>query len=76
MAEISKSALKAKLLEHLRSVEETGEELVVTDQGKPVLRIVPIKQRRTAAEIFADVRGRYVEYEDVMTPTTDEWPET
>ena len=31
---------------------------------------------RPAAEVFADVRGRVVYREDVLTPTTDEWPET
>jgi prevent-host-death family protein len=75
MATVSKSALKAKLLEHLREVERTGEELTITDNQKPVLRIVPIRKRRTAAEIFADVRakGGYVEHEDIMAPLTDEW---
>jgi hypothetical protein len=33
---VSKSALKAKMLEYFRRVEETGEELIVTDNGEPV----------------------------------------
>lgn len=77
MKSISKSALKAKLLEHLREVERTGEELVITDNQHPVLRIVPMepKKRRTAAELFADWRakGAYVEHGDIMEPTIDEW---
>jgi prevent-host-death family protein len=71
---VSKSALKAKMLEYFRRVEETGEELVVTDNNEPVIRIVPIRKRRPASEVFADVRGRVVYREDVLTPTTDEWP--
>ena len=76
MAKVSKSALKAKMLEYLRRVEETGEELVITDNNVPVLRIVPIKARRSADDVFADVRGRVVYHDDLLAPTTSEWPET
>jgi prevent-host-death family protein len=76
MVTISKSALKAKMLEYFRRVEETGEELVVTDNHEPVIRIVPIRRRRPASEVFADVRGRVVYGEDILAPTSDEWSET
>lgn len=76
MEPVSKGVLKAKMLEYLRRVEETGEELIVTDNNVPVVRIVPIKQRRPAAEVFADVRRRVVYHEDLLAPTTDEWGET
>ena len=73
---ISKSALKAKMLEYFRRVEETGEDLVVTDNNEPVIRIVRIQKRRPASEVFADVRGRLVYHEDILAPTTEEWPES
>ncbi|MBA3393885.1 MAG: type II toxin-antitoxin system prevent-host-death family antitoxin [Deltaproteobacteria bacterium] len=76
MSEVSKSVLKAKMLEYLRRVEQTGEELVVTDNGRPVVKVVPIAPRRAASELFADIRGRVVYREDVLAPTTDEWPES
>lgn len=76
MATVSKSALKARMLEYFRRVEETGEELIVTDHNRPVLRIVPIRARQSAAETFADVRGHVVYHGDLLAPTTDEWPET
>jgi antitoxin (DNA-binding transcriptional repressor) of toxin-antitoxin stability system len=76
METISKSALKARMLEWFRRIEESGEELIVTDNGRPVLRIIPVRQRRPAAEVFADVRGRVVYREDLLAPTTDEWPQT
>jgi prevent-host-death family protein len=76
MDTVSKSALKARMLEYLRRVEETGEELVVTDNNEPVIRIVPIRKRRPGSEVFADVRGRVVYGEDVLRPTSDEWTET
>jgi len=76
MKSVSKGALKAKMLEYFREVEQTGEELVVTDNNTPVLKVVPLRQRRPAAAVFADLRGRVVYREDVLAPTTDEWPET
>lgn len=76
MSTVSKSLLKGKMLEYFRQVEETGDELVVTDNGRPVVKVVPIRTRSSAAELFADVRGRVVYHEDVLAPTTDEWPET
>lgn len=76
MVVVSKGVLKAKMLEYFRRVEETGEELVVTDSGVPVLRVLPIRQRRSAAEVFADVRGKVRYHADVLAPTIDEWTET
>lgn len=38
MVTVSKSTLKGKMLEYFRQVEETGEELVVTDNGRPVVK--------------------------------------
>lgn len=64
------------MLEYFRRVEETGEELVVTDNNEPVLRIVPIRRRVPAATMFADVVGRVVYHEDPVTPTHEEWPES
>jgi antitoxin (DNA-binding transcriptional repressor) of toxin-antitoxin stability system len=76
MQRVSKSALKARMLEYFRRVEESGEELVVTDRDEPVLRIVPIRKRVPAARLFADVRGRVVYHEDPLAPTSDEWSDS
>lgn len=40
------------MLANLPEVEESGQELIVTDNGRPVLRIVPIKQKATVEEVF------------------------
>ncbi|MBM4183201.1 MAG: type II toxin-antitoxin system Phd/YefM family antitoxin [Gemmatimonadetes bacterium] len=76
METVSKSALKARMLEYFRRVEETGEELIVTDHNRPVLRVVPIRDRVPAAELFADLRNKVVYHADILEPTTEEWPET
>lgn len=70
---ISKSKLKARMLEIFREVEESGQELIVTDHGKPVLKITPIKEKATVEELFGKYFGQVVYHEDINTPTIDEW---
>ena len=41
METISKSSLKPRALEYFRAVQESGVPLVITEHGRPVLRIVP-----------------------------------
>ncbi|HEX4421331.1 MAG TPA: type II toxin-antitoxin system prevent-host-death family antitoxin [Kofleriaceae bacterium] len=74
MASVPKSALEGKMLEYLQQVEDTGEELVVTDNGRPVVKVVPVRTRASAATLFGDVRGRIVYHEDILAPVTDAWP--
>lgn len=76
MDPVSKSALKARMLEYFRMVEQTGEELIVTDNNRPVLKVVPIRTRRPAREVFADARGK-LKYRDdeLLESTAGEWPE-
>ena len=70
---ISKSKLKARMLEIFRELEESGQELIVTDNGKPVLKIVPIGKKSTVEELFGKYFGQVVYHEDINTPTIDEW---
>jgi antitoxin (DNA-binding transcriptional repressor) of toxin-antitoxin stability system len=70
---ISKSKLKARMLEIFRHIEESGEELIVTDQGKPVLKIIPIKQKATVSELFGSLQGQLKYLEDINAPTLSEW---
>lgn len=72
---ISKSKLKATMLEVFRELEATGQELIVTEHGRPVLKIVPIRPKRTVQEIFGDVQGQVIFHEDPDTSTIDEWSE-
>lgn len=72
---ISKSKLKAKMLAIFRELETTREELIVTDHGKPVLKIVPIKQENTVAELFAGLQGQVTYLQDIHRPTLEEWGE-
>ena len=51
---ISKGKLKAKMLEYFREVEATGEPLIVTDHGRQVLEVRPIKKQSTTEEVLAE----------------------
>ncbi len=72
---ISKSKLKAHMLRIFREIEQSGEELIVTDNNRPVLRIQPITRKKTVEELFGPLQGKVVYREDINTPTTDEWSE-
>ena len=75
MLTISKSKLKANMLRVFRKIEASGEELIVTDRNKPVLRIQHISSKAAVQDVFGSIEGSVVYYEDINTPTVDEWPE-
>jgi prevent-host-death family protein len=71
---VSKSAFEAKALAYLRDVEDTGETLVVTDRGRPVVRIEPYAPMD---DVLERLRGCVVRYDDPTEPVaTDEWEGT
>ena len=75
MATISKSKLKANMLRVFREIEASGEELIVTDRNRPVLRILPIEDNKSVEDMFGQFQGQMAFHEDVNAPTTDEWTE-
>ena len=73
MKTVSKGVPKAKMLEYFRHVEQTGEELVVTNDNVPTLIISPIKPQKKVEEVFADLRGKVRINDSAMEPETGEW---
>jgi prevent-host-death family protein len=68
---VSKSQFKPRALAYLREVEETGEPLVLTDRGRPVLRITPYAP---GAQTLAALRGCVVRYDAATEPVAvDDW---
>ena len=66
---ISKSKFKPMALEYFRRVQETGEEIIITDHGKPVVKIVPFREEGTMAEsILSKLRGTLIRYDDPYAP--------
>jgi prevent-host-death family protein len=54
---VSKGKLKAKMLEYFREVERTGEPLIVTDHGREVLEVRPVRKTSSVEEILAEYRA-------------------
>jgi len=70
---ISKSKLKARMLEIFRELETSGSELIVTDRDRPVLKIIAIKSKTTVDDLFSGIQGKVVYHEEIDTPTLLEW---
>lgn len=75
MPVISKSKLKANMLQVFREIEESGEELIITHNRRPVLRVLAIKDRQPVEVVFKGLQDKVVYFEDINTPTIDEWDE-
>ena len=75
MRTISKSRLKAQMLQIFREIQQSGEELVVTDHNRPVLRIQPISGDGDVKKVFGQLQGKVIFHEDPDAPTLEEWSE-
>ncbi|MFO1184323.1 MAG: type II toxin-antitoxin system prevent-host-death family antitoxin [Bauldia sp.] len=71
--QVSKSAFKARALELLREVEQSGQSLVVTDRGKPVVEVRPLaKADRPDPREY--LRGKLLFYLDPTEPVgAEDW---
>ena len=69
MKTVDKSQLTAQLLELLQLVEIEGEEILVMDGNKPVVRISQYEKSLSTEELFKDMRGKVKYFEDLTAPT-------
>ena len=68
----SKSQFKPKALEVMRSVEQGGESIIITDHGKPVLELKAYVSNDI--DLFERLKGSVVEFVDPFEPVAvDEW---
>jgi antitoxin (DNA-binding transcriptional repressor) of toxin-antitoxin stability system len=69
---ISKSQFKPRALQYFREIEKTGQELIISDRGKPVLKIVPYTEN--PADALKSLRNTVVKYEDPTGPVgLEDW---
>lgn len=66
---VSKSRFKAHALELFREVERTGQPIVITDRGTPVLKLSPYAEDPTAA--LRVLRESVVKYNAPTEPVGD-----
>ncbi len=72
MLEVSKSGFKPRVLEFLRRVEQTGEPVVITDRGRPVVVIRPYVEDPEVH--LAPLRGSVLHFDAPTEPVdVDEW---
>lgn len=72
MREISATEFKAKCLHLMDEVAESGDEIIITKKGKPVVRMGPIRpaRRKSLYGLFA---GEMEILGDIMSPIDVEW---
>lgn len=69
---ISKSRFKARALEYFRQVQKTRKPLIITDYGKPVLKIVPYDQ--DSEQAWNELQGSVLQYIDPTEPVgSEDW---
>jgi prevent-host-death family protein len=66
---LSKAQFKPQALRFLREVEEEGTEIVITDHGRRVARIVPYQKDHQ--HLLAQLRGSVLEYVGPTEPVAD-----
>ena len=69
---VSKSKFKARALQYFRDIEETGDPLIITDHGRPVLIIEPYTE--DSQQMLAELRGSVLHYDEPLEPVSvDDW---
>lgn len=69
---VSKGEFKAKALEYFRQVERTGEAVIVTDHGRPVVEIRPY--HASERDPLSVLKGSVLQYRDPTRPVgEDDW---
>lgn len=69
---VSKGEFKAKALEYFRQVERTGEAIIVTDHGRPVVEIRPYHANEK--DPLSVLKGSVLQYWDPTRPVgEDDW---
>ena len=68
---IKASEFKAKCLKLMDEVAASGEEIIVTKNGRPVSRLVPYREKPKS--LFGIDRGRIELLGDIIEPPDVEW---
>jgi len=63
---ISKSKFKPNALKYFREVQQKGKALIITDRGKPVVKIVPYSE--DPSEALQALRNTVIKYESPTAP--------
>jgi prevent-host-death family protein len=70
--EVAAADFKARCLELMDRVRETGVEYVITKHGRPVAKLVPVVQQKRASS-FGSMSGTVLEYDRPLDPLDDDY---
>jgi prevent-host-death family protein len=72
MRQMPAGVFKARCLAVMKQIQSTGEPVVVTRRGSPVVKVVPVEQENDS--IFGFMRGKGIIVGDIESPIPlDEW---
>ncbi|WP_159787515.1 type II toxin-antitoxin system Phd/YefM family antitoxin [Sodalinema gerasimenkoae] len=73
MKTIDKNQIAGNFLEILEQIKLKGEDVLVTEDDQPILKISPYQKSPTTAELFGKMRGKVQYFEDLTQLTLDKW---
>ena len=68
---VKASEFKAKCLQLMEEIKRTGGEIIITKNGEPVSKLVPVRHKPKT--LFGAHRGRIVVKGDIVSPFDTEW---
>jgi prevent-host-death family protein len=71
MKKIPAATFKARCLAVMKRVQATGESVIVTKRGTPVVKLVPVRSEKD--EIFGFMVGKVKIIGDIESPILVEW---
>lgn len=63
---------KARCLQLMDEVAETGREVVITKRGRPVAKLVPVAEAGVR-DVFGCMRGTVTVVGDIVAPLEEQW---
>jgi prevent-host-death family protein len=74
MKQIPSGTFKARCLAVMKKVQMTGEPVIVTKRGTPVVKVVPVESEKN--DIFGFMAGKVKIVGDIESPIPVEWKVT
>lgn len=72
--EMTKTQFKAEFDQILEQLNKGNEDIIIIDNGQPILKVSKYQKKSPSSlELFAPLRGKVKYYEDLTSPTTEEW---
>ena len=71
MKNIKASEFKAKCLKLMDDVAKTGEEILITKNGKAISKLVPYRDPKQS--LFGIHAGKLTVYGDILAPVGEKW---